>query len=208
MTHFAVITDAKYSFKPNALLTNELNHLTGAMRSSLNQPFFKYCMILGLCVVFGFLFAHCTRGEKGSLAPDFTVKTLDDHEISLSKLRGKVVLVDFWATWCGPCRESIPHLAQLYKTYQEKGFEVIGMSVDKGGAEAVSSVTRFVESMNIPYPVVMAPEDLANKYGVTGLPTSFLIDKEGRLREKIPGFNSAIAQHMAAKVAELISEKP
>ena len=176
------------------------------MRNSLKQPLVKCCMILGLCVVFGSLLAHCIRSGKESLAPDFTVKTLDDHEITLSKLRGKVVLVDFWATWCGPCRESTPHLIQLYKTYREKGFEVIGMSVDK--EDETESVNRFVKAMDIPYPVVIAPQEVARNYGVSGLPTSFIIDREGRLREKIPGFNSTIAQHMAAKVAEIISEKP
>ena len=176
------------------------------MRRHLKQPLVQCCMILGLCVVFVSLLAHCTRSGKDSLAPDFTLKTLDDHEITLSKLRGKVVLVDFWATWCGPCRESTPHLIQLYKTYREKGFEVIGMSLDK--EDERETVSRFVKSMNVPYAVVIAPQEVARNYGVAGLPTSFFIDREGRLREKIPGFNSTIARHMAVKVAELISEKP
>jgi cytochrome c biogenesis protein CcmG, thiol:disulfide interchange protein DsbE len=179
---------------------------TRTKKGLLNQPFSKCFIILGLCVVFGSLFSQCTQSGRNSLAPDFTVKTLDDREITLSKLRGKVVLVDFWATWCGPCREAMPHLAELYRTYQEKGFEVIGMSVDK--EDARESVSRFVKSMEVPYPVATASEEIARNYGVNGLPTSFFIDKEGRLREKIPGFNSTIAKHMAAKAAELISEKP
>jgi cytochrome c biogenesis protein CcmG, thiol:disulfide interchange protein DsbE len=175
------------------------------MRSRLKRPVVRCRMTLWLCVALGFLCAQCATGGKESPAPDFTVKTLDGREITLSQLRGKVVLIDFWATWCGPCRESIPHLVQLYKTYREQGFELIGMSVDKEDAETVS---RFVKSMEIPYPVVMAPEEVARNYGVSGLPTGIFIDKEGRIREKIPGFSSAIAQHMAARVAELISEKP
>jgi len=154
-----------------------------------------------------FLFPHCTQKlEESILAPNFSLKTLDGQEITLSELKGKVILLDFWATWCGPCRESIPHLVQIYKSNQEKGFELIGMNLDKKGE--VDMVRHFVRSMDIPYPITMTPEDVARNYGVSGLPTTILIDKEGKIREKIVGFNSAIAKQMASKVAELTSEKP
>jgi cytochrome c biogenesis protein CcmG/thiol:disulfide interchange protein DsbE len=150
--------------------------------------------------------SRCTGEKKqpAGVAPDFTLKTLDNEELSLSGLRGKVVLLDFWATWCGPCRESIPHLVQLQKNYQEKGFQVIGLSVDKGDG---SAVRNFVKSMGIPYPVVMTPEDVARNYGVSSLPTTFLIDKEGKIRDKMIGFSSAVASQMAARIEELTSEK-
>lgn len=138
------------------------------------------------------------------MAPDFTLKTLDNQEISLSGLKGKVVLLDFWATWCAPCRESIPHLVQLQKSYQEKGFQVIGLSMDKGDGTAVE---KFVRSMEIPYPVTMTPEEVARNYGVSSLPTTILIDRQGKIRDKIIGFSSATASQMAAKIEELVSEK-
>jgi len=155
-----------------------------------------------------FSLSHCSKEQKqpiAALAPDFVLKTLDNQEIALSKLRGKVVLLDFWATWCGPCRESIPHLVQLHKTYEQKGLEVIGMSMDRGD---VDTVRRFVKSMDIPYSVVITPEDVGRNYGVTGLPTTVLIDREGRIQEKIVGFSSAIAKQMVAKVEDLTSQKP
>jgi cytochrome c biogenesis protein CcmG, thiol:disulfide interchange protein DsbE len=138
-------------------------------------------------------------------APDFTVKSLEGEEISLSSLRGKTVFIDFWATWCGPCRESIPHLVNLYKTYHDKGFEIIGISVDKAEADLVR---RFATSLDIPYPIAMVPPGLERKYGVTALPTGFLIDKSGKTREKIVGFSSAIARELDSKVAALTSENP
>ena len=165
-------------------------------------------MILSLCVVGIFLLPHCGKERKEptlALVPDFTLQTLDGQEITLSKLKGKVILLDFWATWCGPCRESIPHLIQLYKTYQKSGLEVIGMNVDRGDMEIVR---HFVKSMDIPYPIVITPDHVERNYGVTGLPTTILIDKEGKIREKIVGFTSEIAKQMTAKVVDLTSEKP
>jgi len=164
-------------------------------------------LLLGLCTVGFLILPHCAKEKKTSsaMAPDFTLKTLDGKEIALSQFKGKVILLDFWATWCGPCRESTPHLIQLYKAHRESGFELIGMSVDKGDDKVVRN---FVRSMDIPYPIVIAPEELVKNYRVTGIPTTFLIDKEGKIRERTAGFNSAIAQQMAAKIADLTSEKP
>ena len=173
----------------------------------MRRPFLSYVFVLNLCLTLALLTPHCAKKPKESIsAPDFTLKTIEGQEITLSGLRGKVVLLDFWATWCGPCRESIPHLTQLYKNYQDKGFELIGMNLDKSGE--VEMVRRFVKSMDIPYPIIMTPEDVARNYKITGLPTTVLIDKEGKVREKIVGFNSAIGQQIASRIEELTSEKP
>jgi thiol-disulfide isomerase/thioredoxin len=172
----------------------------------MKQSVLRSLIILSLCLVWGFLLPCCAKKEKeGGLAPDFTLKTLDGKEITLSQLKGKVVLLDFWATWCGPCKKSIPHLIQLYKNYRESGFELVGMNIDKGDGEVVR---RFVASMDIPYPVVTAPEDVVRSYRVTGIPATFLIDKEGKIRERMAGFNSAIARQLTTQVANLTSEKP
>jgi len=153
-----------------------------------------------------FLLPQCGKEKESpaGLAPDFTLKTLAGQEITLSRLKGKVVLLDFWATWCGPCRESIPHLIQLYSHYRENGFELVGMDVDKGDVE---TVRKFVKSMDIPYPIVVAPDDVVKSYRVNSIPATILIDKEGNIRERITGFNSTIAQELTGKVADLTSEK-
>jgi len=171
------------------------------------RSFLRWFLIFNLCWAFAFLFLHCTQKSQESIsAPNFSLKTLEDQEITLSELKGKVVLLDFWATWCGPCKESIPHLVQIYKSNQKKGLELIGMSMDKKGE--VDTVRHFVRSMDIPYPIIMTPEEVARNYGISGLPTTIVIDKKGKIREKIVGFNSSIAREMAAKVVELASEKP
>jgi cytochrome c biogenesis protein CcmG/thiol:disulfide interchange protein DsbE len=169
---------------------------------------FRWFLILSLCLGGMFSLPHCSTEKKEAtlpLAPDFTLKTLDGQEVTLSKLKGKVILLDFWATWCGPCRESIPHLVHLYKTYQKNGLEVIGMNMDRGN---MNTVRNFVRSMDIPYPIGITPDHVERNYGITGLPVTILIDKEGRIREKIAGYTSEIAKQMTAKVVNLISEKP
>jgi len=174
----------------------------------MKRALLTFFLIFCLCTGSVFFLSHCSKGEKepfSAVAPDFSLKSFDGREITLSQLKGKVVLLDFWATWCGPCKESIPHLIQLYKTYRESGFELVGMNVDKGDGDAVR---RFVKSMDIPYPVVTAPEDLVRSYRVTGIPATFLIDKEGKIREKVVGFSGTIAQQLDTKVADLTSEKP
>lgn len=162
-------------------------------------------MVLGVGLLL--LLPGCPK-KTGDLAqaPDFSLKTLQGQEITLSGLRGKVILLDFWATWCGPCKESIPHLAQLYRNQRERGFELIGMSKDR--LEDIEMVRRFVTSMEIPYPIVITPDEVARKYRVTGLPTAILIDRRGTIRERIVGFNRAIGQQIESKVGELIAEGP
>ncbi len=177
---------------------------TTMMKRSLST----WLVIFSFCIGGIFLLAHCSKEEKQpsfDLAPDFSLQTFDGREITLSQLKGKVVLLDFWATWCAPCREAIPYLVQLYKNYREDGLELIGMNMDKGDVE---SVRRFITSMDIPYPVVGAPEEVVRNYRVTGIPVTVLIDKEGRIRERFVGFNSPIAQQLTARVADLTSEKP
>ncbi len=172
----------------------------------MRRSLFHWFLILSVCLGGLLLLADCA-GEKKELgpAPNFTLKTFSGQEVSLSALKGKVVLLDFWATWCGPCKESIPHLIQMYKDYQAKGLEVIGMNVDKGD---VNAVRRFIQSADMPYPVVTTPREVVTKYGVVGLPTTVLIDKQGRIREKTTGFTEKLAQTTATRVNQLLSETP
>jgi len=173
----------------------------------IRLPLFEYIFVFGLCLTLCFLLPRCVKKpDVPSSAPDFTLKTVHGQEIILSSLKGKVILLDFWATWCGPCKESIPHLIHLYRNYRDKGFELIGMSMDK--ADQIELVRRFIGSMEIPYPVIITPEEVAKNYKVTGFPTTILIDRQGKVREKIIGFNNGIAKQLVAKVEELTSEKP
>jgi cytochrome c biogenesis protein CcmG/thiol:disulfide interchange protein DsbE len=122
---------------------------------------------------------------KGTRAPDFTLRDLDDEEFSLKSLEGKVVLLDFWATWCYPCRVEIPHFIQLQKDYNSKGFEVVGIALDRNGARVVKP---FAEKEGINYTVLIGDADVAAAYGgIKSIPTTFVIDKKGTIYSKYVG---------------------
>jgi peroxiredoxin len=112
-------------------------------------------------------------------APDFTLRDASGHAVRLSDYRGKVVLLNFWATWCPPCQEEIPWFIGFQKQYGGRDFAVLGVSVDKYGWEAVKP---YVKRAQVNYRVMLAGEDVTQLYGgVDALPTTFMIDRDGRI---------------------------
>jgi peroxiredoxin len=142
--------------------------------------------------------------EKRPLAPDFTLPSVDGKTITLSQLRGKVVLLDFWATWCAPCRSAIPHLNGLYKVYQTRGLEIIGVSLDTGSRERVR---RFATSMGIQYPIIIADDEVLKNYGISPIPTTYLIDREGYVSSKWVGFSQSLMNKISAETERLLSRE-
>lgn len=120
-------------------------------------------------------------------APDFTLRSVDGGKVSLSDYEGKVVLLDFWATWCRPCRMAIPDLISLQKEYGDDDFVIIGISLDRQPA----IVPRFVEQTGINYPVVYGfGESIAADYGnVASIPTAFIIDRNGCINKRLVGLH-------------------
>jgi cytochrome c biogenesis protein CcmG/thiol:disulfide interchange protein DsbE len=105
--------------------------------------------------------------------------------VALSDFKGKVVFIDFWATWCPPCRISMPEVEKLYADYQGKAVQVLGLNLDENGEKA----RTFVEKKKIPYPVLLAGgSDISSAYGVSGIPHFALVDQEGRLVNEWAGF--------------------
>ena len=117
-------------------------------------------------------------------APNFLLQDLDGKPLDLANYRGKVVLLDFWATWCTPCRDEIPHFVELQEKYREQGFQVIGISMD----DDPKPVREFYREFKMNYPVALGSEKVAEAYGgVLGLPITFLIDRDGRVAAKYTG---------------------
>ena len=117
--------------------------------------------------------------RSSALAPDFTLPTIDGKQLKLSDYKGKVVIIDFWATWCPPCRKGIPDLIELKKKYGSKGLEVIGISLD---TDTKAQVAGFAKTQGMNYPVVYGNQTVAQLYGgIEAIPTSFVIDKQGKI---------------------------
>jgi thiol-disulfide isomerase/thioredoxin len=126
-------------------------------------------------------------GEVGSHLPDFTVKDLQGHEISSADLRGRVVLIDFWATWCQPCKKEMPGYQKLLDRYGPRGFVVVGFKFDT--MADTEDPIQFASKIGVHYPLAVAPDDVKQRFGgIEGLPTTMLYDRKGVLRKKVVGF--------------------
>jgi len=122
---------------------------------------------------------------KLSAAPDFTLETLDGKSMRLSDLRGKAVLLNFWATWCGPCKIEMPWFVELQNEYGPQGLQIVGVAMDDSSKE---DIAKFAREMGVNYPVLLGKEAVGDAYGgVPALPESFFISRDGRIVDKIMG---------------------
>ena len=123
--------------------------------------------------------------ETGRPAPNFTLPGLDGKAISLSDYRGKVVLVNIWATWCPPCVDEMPSMEKLYQELKGKNFEILAVSIDEPGEKVVAP---FMKKNKLSFPALLDPEGtIKSVYQTTGVPESFIVNKQGILVEKIIG---------------------
>ena len=125
------------------------------------------------------------QSEKTVPAPDFTLKSLSGEEVSLSQHRGKYVLVNFWATWCGPCKMEMPSLETLYQRFKSKNFSLLAISNDMFGAKIVEP---FIKAHGLSFPILLDQQlQASNKFGVVSLPTTFMIDPKGNIIGELRG---------------------
>jgi thiol-disulfide isomerase/thioredoxin len=138
--------------------------------------------------------------KPGSAFPPFSVTSLDGKAIDLAKYKGKVVLIDFWATWCGPCVQELPNVLSAYKLYHDKGFEIIGISLD----ESKDKLEAFLKENNMTWPQFFDGKgwgnELAQKYGINSIPATYLLDTEGNIIARDlrgAGLEAAVAKALA-----------
>ncbi len=146
--------------------------------------------------------AAASGTQPGQMAPSFSLKTLDRRAVRLSHLRGRVVLLNFWATWCAPCRVETPWLVEFDGQYRAQGLEIVGIAMDDGNADAVAAFTR---EFHVGYAIALGNNDVGDAYGgVQFLPQSFFLDRQGRIVRHLLGAESreqieeAIRQALAA----------
>jgi thiol-disulfide isomerase/thioredoxin len=154
---------------------------------------------------------------QGEVAPEIAIiKWIDQQPVKISELRGRVVLLDFWATWCGPCIIAFPHLKAWHEKYKDKGLVIVGMTQYYGTAagravtqpQEVAFVEKFKKEHALPYGIAIADnEENMRNYGVTGIPTAVLIDRRGIVRFIDTGGDQGTAREVAAMLEKLIQEQ-
>ncbi len=135
---------------------------------------------------------------------DFRAEDLEGRPyLAHEELRGRVVLLDFWATWCGPCIKAIPTLNRLREEFHDSGFEVVGMTSYSGTA---ADIRQFLERREAKYPIVLADSDLIERFSVVGYPTYFLVDRKGRIAEIYVGEIESQLNEVRARIRDLLAD--
>jgi peroxiredoxin len=166
-------------------------------------------VLLVLCLfAIAFSAASCKKTERSRVveegkAPDFTLSDVSGKKVTLSELRGKVVVVEFWATWCPPCNDAVPEMNKVYEKYKNKNVHVLAISVDQGG-DVASKVHSFVKEHRVNYPVLIDDKKVDVSYGVGNIPVTFIIDKEGKVVKKHIGFMEELSETISRDIEALL----
>jgi len=125
---------------------------------------------------------------------------LNGKQVRLQDFPNKVLIVDFWATWCGPCREEIPHLNRLYENYRGKGLEIIGISMD---TDEPANIKKFTRDFRMEYTIVIGNDNVAQDFGLLGYPTTIIIDRKGNIIKKYTGYQPSFIAEIEKTINEL-----
>lgn len=142
--------------------------------------------------------------RPGQPAPNFKVISTTGQKISQDNYRGHVLILDFFATWCQPCRQSIPHLVEMNSKYGKQGLQILGLSVDDDGER---SVKTFTDEFGVNYPLALAGDSTTIDFGVRSVPIMYLIDKKGKIVEVYRGFSIEMARSLEQTIKRLLAEK-
>jgi peroxiredoxin len=172
-----------------------------SMRHACFRPLRR--LAVGLVLVFSGTWLAAAPIAPSTLAPDFTLRTLEGQNLRLGEQRGRVVLVNFWATWCGPCRQEMPHLNKLYDKYKSSGFVLLGVNVDEDTRQAASVASK----LGVKFPVLPDNDKRVSKqYDLSAMPSTVLIDRDGRVRYLHRGYQSGYEDTYDRQIRELLKE--
>ena len=163
-------------------------------------------VVVALIIVIGWAMISmqrtATKGSSMGPAPNITIKVIDGEKTSLADLKGKVVLIDFWGTWCGPCRTSIPGIQRMYQKYKDRGFEVLGVAMETDGGKQVPA---FVKEMGMTYKVGFPTSGSEMEaYDPSSVPLMVLVDKQGEIQMRVPGYSPGLEQEIDSKIESLL----
>lgn len=151
----------------------------------------------------GFAAAAPAALAPATAAPDFTLRSAEGRNLRLSEQRGQVVLVNFWATWCGPCKQEMPHLNRLYEKYRSAGFVLLGVSVD----DDPKAAQALAERLGLRFPVLFdAGKAVSRLYALDSMPSTVLIDRDGKVRHLHRGYRDGAEQLYERQVRDLVKE--
>ena len=171
------------------------------VKCNFRFPTLVFCAVLASLALFVVApsNANVSPGDK---APEFTLKNVQDgKQVSLADFKGKVLLIDFWATWCGPCKKVMPHYDKLLKENRERGLVVLAISIDKSERK----LKRFVDRKPTTFPMLHDPKKtVATKYGAFRIPTTLLVDRNGIVRSKFFGGGDKVEEALKTKLEELL----
>ncbi len=170
-------------------------------------------LLIGLgifALVFGLVWLQSAKYEPltvGKVAPNFSLPDLADKPVQLTDYRGKVVFLNFWATWCKPCQEEMPSMEQLFRTYEKDGLVILAVSIDR--VTTKKDIPPFVKSMNLTFPVLVDSWGQTDKrYKLMGVPETYIIDQEGILREKVIGPRDWTRSENLQVLGQLLKVRP
>ncbi|MDI9245744.1 TlpA disulfide reductase family protein [Marinobacter sp. CHS3-4] len=158
-------------------------------------------LVLSLSLVFGTAWIHAK--EMNEPAPDFTLKSRQGENLRLEDFRGQVVMLNFWASWCGPCRQEMPLMDDIYEQYKDLGFTVLAVNVDENREEA----HRFLDKVPVSYPILYDPESqVSEQYNVQAMPTTVMIDRNGNARFLHHGYKPGYEDEYEKQIRQLVRE--
>lgn len=162
----------------------------------------KLLIVLSFFVLSGQTLPNPLNAERltGSRAPDFALRDLNGNYVSVSAQRGKAVVLNFWATWCPPCRDEMPSLNSLHNRFKDRGLVVLGVAAGSSGTE----VRNFIKKSPLDYTVLLEGMEASRLYNVYSIPTTFLIDKKGFIRERLAGEVDWTSPEAIRKIEELL----
>ena len=165
-------------------------------------------IIFAVLILWSIVVVGCSRQEEppveGKTAPDFTLNDLAGRQVRLSDFRGKVVFLNFWATWCPPCREEIPSMVRLNQAMSGKPFQMLAVSIDEGGRDAVEGFFR--NSGSVLPALLDTDQAIGKRYGTTGVPETFILDKKGVIVKKVVGGMDWSDPQVVAFFNEIVSQ--